>query len=1445
MPFWDILQQAPSSPSALPSGTAGSRPFWEQLGSRNATQTTPDIAEEMEEPDAPSNPLVFAVGMVKNAVMDVPEILGGLTALGSKVVEDVVGGAQMLIPGTQGTEAKIQEQGFNTANMVRMFDDAMAADYGNRYGAAGLEEMRDQIYANPLTYVMDAFMLGGAAASGVKIGGRLGIVSEGLSTKIRGISPAQEVMGGLRPAKGIINTRGGGMIADEAVNAFGLTAQGVMPEAGLTTLGLSVNPAKRFIQNKVIDRLLTRSGDEVLRLAEEGQWRKLGISESNLGAQAQLRERAGRALESVRVMRPQAEKFFAHRAARIIAGVSKQDFFAARNNMVSSLRHALGVPENEKGGANWAQVQELMGTGKEFQAKLYGQALHLSYPERGPYLVNHGDIPVMAPNDPILSLVGINPEGRLKVMESIQNYFRDSTGAQGGVSTVFTPLHTPHSTLYNGQTGAMRFSALVGNINDAPTEVLRWAEQNGYRVLGVRDYLSEPDPVWNGLHYYIETPDGIAELNVATPELLDAQKIVSYLTDELPGGGNMISELETEQARILKELGAFDESMLSPEDAVKVARLKELEQLIPRVRDEYEAAAAIAGDAWRHPLRKMHDPDYDESVAVLDRVYNWSLQWLLPGLIRNWDKDWATKAAKAGEPGMIGPMTAHVNRAFMPMKLEVLHHFITDAKADVADLVRLGYANGDTVDDILHDVVEVLATKYPMFPAESIKEALFTWSTDDIANAFYREGARGDVSQKILDQAAGAAAERLHHPDAPPEEAYRAGMNIPLKNPDAAAIKILDKIAETIKMPILRGERHGLPADLADAWSWQTFRDVNTDMPSYYPHIRSDSGAAMWWNGRVPKRAPQTQFNKGYKGYLQETGRILDNPFEAYGRRAYQILRHEELIDQLEKMKLMGRLLSREELTEIQGHAGKMEGEVLFSPDYLTSKVRLHSELLEEIWGEMSDGDILYEDAARKAIEKLNTKLQKTTLDDLKDAKVYAIPKYVADQFQSGFLQGFAPSRMRFFWDKPRDLWMSSTLGLNPRWFIYRMMGNIIFAGVSHPTAIPRMFGWSRAKNNEIIEVLMNDTLTANGKNLLERFGQGYAAAEAQRIGLLLGKGRRKKLGLPPGSGEKFREWGSAADEFPDATRRLDIIYNARWAAPFKKVSRTITQAVNVMEQAERRGIGLSIYAKQVGKQLDSNIALARKLALEGVDEPSVAKMIEGANWTLGNYTNLSPLERDVIRRFLMPFYPFYRHMVKFALRMPWDHPMKSQVLRLINQVDEDMGPHLPDYLSGAVYLGEMGGMPTYWNITRWNPLAELTLPEFTPSMGLDFRLKTLFQALSGTDEFGRPYSANNVYEAPNGVKMIRTESGWEVFEGIQHPPWTDMLTEWYGGPGSNLVRGHLTQDKFKMPWQKAVAGNLGVTLSQYDQQSALLRELEAMQAAMSSPTAREIPVSR
>lgn len=1490
--FWDALNQAPSSPSALPTGGAGANSFWDPPTS-STTQAAPGsnpTSQEVE--DSPGNPLSYAFGMIKNTVMDIPDVLKGLWAVGKATVGDALGAIGQATPGTFWGEEQVQKHGYAWGNIARASvgwgdrESVLLEDFKSRYGFNGLEEAKDQLYSNPLSYILDALSVAGGVSQGVKIGAKLGLVSEATATAVRGISPLAEAAGALtgagKPVTEVVSLASD--VGRTPVEAFASTikpvtqAGAVVP--GLEGISTNVNWLKRAIQNTVINKALTRSTDDVTKLIEAGQWDRLGIAADNIGLQEQAIQRVAMgAQKGLRVLRPVPEKFVSSRAARYISGLSKQSFYGERNAMIQSLRGILD-PENTGAwkGKNWQLVKDVMGTNEYFEKQLSG----MNVPPGG-----------FAPNTPVdfeagnglyhfgdldTPVVGVDPAARVQVTEAVQNFFNNTKEV---APTSFT---TPHS-LDMGK--SMRYTGLVGDMADAPNAARAIAQKNGWELLGVRNYIADGTSPWNGMHYFFRGQDGnVFEINIADQALYDTQRLVSVLNDHINSQTGMLSSYTADielQARTMQELGVTPETA-SVEDAAKLMQLENVSKLAKNVKEELDAAMAWRQRLWDYPMRRFNSlPDengvrrygaqYGEHAEKVDQLFNWSTEWnVIPAMVKNWRKDWQKGIVKAdGSIELLrGPFTVAINRAFMPQKLEAMHHIMEFGVEDIAKNIREN-VNGSgglppvyDTESLVLNVMELLEQNYHM-PRKAIRDALLTPTDADVAKAVrtaaeeghlpYSPAARARIKEMAQD------IEEQDRPMAYPGAAGNIGGNwraqgfsrekeilqpdgsvkkvvTPIdivKEPEEAARIIIERLTREVKGDILKGEIDGMALE---DWSWKTFLEASPQLPGYYPHIKTGSQGAMWWKGSTMK-APQMAFNKGFKGYLMESGRVEADLFQAYSFRAYQILRHQELMDQFDMLVPMARELTEKELMQIQQGAGRMDGEVLFSPEYAKKQLSLHASILDDIHNGVVKDGLLYEDAARDALNGLNDVLQDITTDSLAGAKVYALPKHVADQFKSGFLQGFAPGNIRMFWDKPRDLWISSVLGMNPRWFIYRAMGNIVFAGIhGGPDDVARLFGWARAKNDRLIQMMLEDTKMPDGTSVFEATGRGYTSGEIQKLGFGTASAKPGRLGTLPQS--KLREWGKAADDWPRLTRMADYVYNARISKLPRSIVARMTRRVNLMEQAERRGISLGTYAKAIGDRWESNINLARRIAAEGIDEGLAAEMQTSANWVLGNYTMLSPLERDVVRRFLMPFYPFYRHMVKFSTRMPWDHPVKSQVLRLLHEVDEDMGPHLPGYMGGAVPIGSIGGLPTYWNTTHWNPLAELALPEGSPIMFLDPRLRMLYMAASGTNEFNQPYHADNVYTAPNGVEMIKTATGWQEFEGIQHEPWIDMMMSMYSGPGSQSLnlRG------YSSPWWKEVAGQAGISLSQRDLLKDFLRNMEAEQAAWSSSSAAQVPQS-
>jgi hypothetical protein len=89
----------------------------------------------------------------------------------------------------------------------------------------------------------------------------------------------------------------------------------------------------------------------------------------------------------------------------------------------------------------------------------------------------------------------------------------------------------------------------------------------------------------------------------------------------------------------------------------------------------------------------------------------------------------------------------------------------------------------------------------------------------------------------------------------------------------------------------------------------------------------------------------------------------------------------------------------------------------------------------------------------------------------------------------------------------------------------------------------------------------------------------------------------------------------------------------------------------------------------------------------DGFNESKAKLALDEVNHFFGDYTRMSPFERHVVRRFIFPFWGFYRHQIKLLVTYPFDYPGRAIVLSNLGEVHQEMmkqyGP-LPSWLDGA-----------------------------------------------------------------------------------------------------------------------------------------------------------------
>ena len=99
------------------------------------------------------------------------------------------------------------------------------------------------------------------------------------------------------------------------------------------------------------------------------------------------------------------------------------------------------------------------------------------------------------------------------------------------------------------------------------------------------------------------------------------------------------------------------------------------------------------------------------------------------------------------------------------------------------------------------------------------------------------------------------------------------------------------------------------------------------------------------------------------------------------------------------------------------------------------------------------------------------------------------------------------------------------------------------------------------------------------------------------------------------------------------------------------------------------------------------------------------------ANRFLANTLEMSPLERSVIR-YVMPFYGWTRHVIRYVLRFPYDHPLRTSTLTAIANVstmDDPTG--IPLYMYRLFFMGQPDkfGNVGVIDTRQWNPIRDVS----------------------------------------------------------------------------------------------------------------------------------------
>lgn len=123
-------------------------------------------------------------------------------------------------------------------------------------------------------------------------------------------------------------------------------------------------------------------------------------------------------------------------------------------------------------------------------------------------------------------------------------------------------------------------------------------------------------------------------------------------------------------------------------------------------------------------------------------------------------------------------------------------------------------------------------------------------------------------------------------------------------------------------------------------------------------------------------------------------------------------------------------------------------------------------------------------------------------------------------------------------------------------------------------------------------------------------------------------------------------------------------------------------------------------YAKLM-KQGDIDTTLAKEQAQQAG--------IELAKKVMPNWLNMTPIERTVIRN-IFPFYGWVRHILKYAMSYPVDHPTRTAIVGSLARSELDDRGILPDKFMNNLFFGGLSpsGERKSINTTALNPFSDV-----------------------------------------------------------------------------------------------------------------------------------------
>ena len=544
----------------------------------------------------------------------------------------------------------------------------------------------------------------------------------------------------------------------------------------------------------------------------------------------------------------------------------------------------------------------------------------------------------------------------------------------------------------------------------------------------------------------------------------------------------------------------------------------------------------------------------------------------------------------------------------------------------------------------------------------------------------------------------------------------------------------------------------------------RAFEQAGTTPPVYFPHI--DTRRLPSWKeflrssqlvgGR--KRA-RPGYEKQSTGYLFLRDLYLKDPTEAYVRHAAEAARYEEA------QTFFNEIVTRHgrEIERVQDFDPAVEA--LVAPDdvhrlfagHLTLEDALHRAARVDAGEDAALQEALLSIA--DGLSEEQAALEVARWVGVGKGKLYAVPKALArriDEHVKPILPQRAENAVRLSWDSGTKFWRGMVLSGSPRWLANNIFGNALFL---------KMQGGKFRDAVRILGAQFYERLSKKQSALLERMRElgieeaassGGFMTEASQYLPKMGSAEQTQVG------QLFRLMGQSK-----AVRTLSAPGRAiRW---MNGVVEESFREASYITALEKRAMQKDIF-RSSGRFLSSKKRLDR-IAKEGISEGAGRAALEEMNFFLNDYHALPPFQRKVVRRFVSPFWSFYRHMGRLMMRYPIEYAERANLGRAIGELGrelaEEYGP-VPSWVEGAGIPLAGASESTPFLLTKSaNPLASIVTAFDAPASLLHPMPNLLWEWQTGRVGYsGREFTEPDVVQ-PFGSKfrfrVVRDENGVPV----------------------------------------------------------------------------------